>query len=749
MKLTKQGRSALLCVVSLVLCFEAARVSAQQVSAQPTTPSAQNTGETQSLEEVLVTAEKRSERLIDVPYTVTSENAAQLEDMGVTSMIDLRNAVSGLMIDKTGVWNEPSIRGVSTSVTGPGNDANVAVYIDGAYQPVQAANSFDLPDLSRVEVLKGPQGTLFGRNVTGGAIQLFTQDPTNTLTGHATVGYGSYNDVIAKGFLSGPIAPTLAGSISESYSSTSGYFTNVATGETVGARWSNAVRGKLLFTPTDDLRILLTGYVNDRNDPTGLIGHPINGNTNAVLFDPSVVLPTGPWQVSINPGMPEPTVRVRQAGGTLRADLTLPFATLTSLSTYGTATLNIDFDSDYTAVNTPGGFATINYPDQNASQEFDLVSNQLGRFRFVAGLFYYYDSTYENPLIVEQTPELVDAFFRTGATIHSYAGFGEATFSITDKLELTGGLRYTNETHTARGAIGVPGALPPSNIDDLPLIGTHTWTDTTPRASLRYKFDDNTSAYATYSTGFKAGTYDSVYDAAVGSHSYVNPETLTAYEIGIKSAYQKTALNASVFYYDYKNEQVDALQFINGAALTQLFNAAASRMYGVDLDGSAQVAPGLSLRGDVEYLHATFTSFPNASVNVPTAPCPAPFAYCGNTTITENVTGNELIRAPQLSGSVTGTYTKPFTNGVASLDLNVYYSDRYYFDFADRVRQPAYATLNAQVSWAPSGSRWKFNLWGHNLTDTAVIISTTIATGADAAAIGPPRMVGVSADVSL
>jgi iron complex outermembrane receptor protein len=324
-------------------------------------------------------------------------------------------------------------------------------------------------------------------------------------------------------------------------------------------------------------------------------------------------------------------------------------------------------------------------------------------------------------------------------------------FDVTNKIELTGGFRYTNETHTVRGAIGVPGVLPiPSpDINALPFIGTHTWTDTTPLGSFRYKFDDHTNAYATYSTGFKAGTYDSVYDASVNSNGYVNPETLTSYEVGVKSAHETTAINASVFYYDYKNEQVNALQFINGAALSHILNAAASEMYGLDLDGSVKVSPDFNLRGALSYLHAVYTNFPAAAINYPTTPCPAPFVYCGNTSGFENAAGNQMIRSPELSGSLSGTYKKSFTGGVASLNATVYYSDRYYFDFQDRVNQSAYETVNAELSWTPNGGHWRYNLWGRNLTDTRVIVSTTIATGADAGATGPPRFVGVSVDMSL
>src|ERR1700730_10602279 len=157
------------------------------------------------VQEITVTAQRRSERLTDVPITIGVASGAQLQAAGITDTADLPVVTPGLRMDRLGVYLQPSIRGVTAASTAPGAEANVSLYVDGIYQPNQAANNIDLPDTERVEVLKGPQGTLFGRNSTGGAIPVFTRDPSFTPTGNLTVGYGRFNDYLCHGFFLGPL----------------------------------------------------------------------------------------------------------------------------------------------------------------------------------------------------------------------------------------------------------------------------------------------------------------------------------------------------------------------------------------------------------------------------------------------------------------------------------------------------------------------------------------------------------------
>jgi len=219
--------------------------------------------------EIVVMAQKRAERLVDVPISVTAQNAAQLTQAGVVNTADLTRVVPGLTFTFQGAWAQPNIRGISTNVTGPGSDNPIALYLDGVYMGNQIGIASDLPNVDHVEVLKGPQGTLFGRNATGGAIQIFTKPPSFTPTGAITATGGWFTGSGAsrsayeaglKGYYSGPITDKLAASLSGSYDTVSGYFTNDATGGHFGRIRSEAIRGKLLYQPNDQLSFTLTGY---------------------------------------------------------------------------------------------------------------------------------------------------------------------------------------------------------------------------------------------------------------------------------------------------------------------------------------------------------------------------------------------------------------------------------------------------------------------------------------------------------
>ncbi len=227
-----------------------------------------------SLGEVVVTARRQSERARDVPITIATQTAEQLVNAGVTDTRELGTAVPGLVISAQGAYFQPSLRGVSGSLVQVGAGNPVAVYLDGIYQPNLIGDLFDLPDVQRVEVLKGPQGTLFGRNASAGAISVYTKDPTFTPSGSISVGDGVYfggsahtsNDFTTKLNLSGPlIGNVLAGSISGYYDNVPGYMTDERTGDATGDIVSYVYRGKLLFTPTDDLKFVLTAFRSSKH----------------------------------------------------------------------------------------------------------------------------------------------------------------------------------------------------------------------------------------------------------------------------------------------------------------------------------------------------------------------------------------------------------------------------------------------------------------------------------------------------
>ena len=266
-------------------------VGDQASESTPSTPAINAPAD--SIAEVIVTAQRRAERLQDVPLSITAVSGAQLEKLGVASTEDLTDVAPGLKMDRNGVNVQPAIRGVSSVEADIGADTNVAIYLDGVYQPNLPANAFDLPDVSRVEVDKGPQGTLFGRNAEGGAIQVFTLNPSFTPTGSGTLGYGDYNDLMAKGFISGPILDQrVAGSLSAFFESSDGYLKDeLRDGKNVGGVNAHLIRGKLLFKLVPKLTALVSVTYSDRTDGADY-GQAYNGNTydrgTRTLSDPTL-----------------------------------------------------------------------------------------------------------------------------------------------------------------------------------------------------------------------------------------------------------------------------------------------------------------------------------------------------------------------------------------------------------------------------------------------------------------------------
>jgi iron complex outermembrane receptor protein len=670
--------------------------------------------------EVIVTAQRRSERLRDVPLSVTAQTGAQLAAQGVTQVQDLTQVVPGLKIDRVGAYTSPAIRGISTQLTSPGADANVAIYLDGVYQPNQAANSFDLPDISRVEVLKGPQGTLFGRNATGGAIQIFTLDPGFTTKGQVSATYGSFNERQVKGFIGGPlIADKLAASLSAYYDKNDGYYHDVVHGGHAGRLESASVRAKLLAQPTDALKVILTAFYSDRKDATSTLGTALNGNS----IDRGVagaIVPTRPGDVAFNG---DPSNNVTSYGGSVRATLDQSLGTFTATASGTRVRDHIFLDADYGY--TPSGGLTykLNTPDLTYSGELNFASRQLGPFNFVTGLFAYYDHANYNPIQV--IPPGVSIFGHAKSV--SYAGYFEANYNITERLTAIAGIRYSYEQRRLLG-MAVFGLVDRATAP-IREYDRHHWTSVTPRFSLRYKIDDLTNVYFTYSQGFKSGAYNVSGIPFVPPPATVappvDPESVQAFEVGVKTIlFDRLTLNAAAFYYKYKDQQVNAYQRVNGVDFSVLTNAASARNYGADIDGTLEVTHELSMRAGLSLLHARYQKFDAAVVEIPTG-------LGGNQEVNRSASGNALVRSPDWTLTLSADYQKEFATGKLLLSANLYHSDKFFFEVGNRVRQPAYTTLGARAGWEFGQSGVRLTVWGKNLTDETIIEGAFITRAAD------------------
>ncbi|HEX7877002.1 MAG TPA: TonB-dependent receptor [Sphingobium sp.] len=708
--------------------------------------------ETTGSTEIIVTAQRRSERLLDVPASITALSAETLEKSGITSTSDLARAVPGVAMTFYGAFLQPAIRGVTSTGANLGENSNVAMYIDGVYQPQQIATLIDLPDVQQVEVLKGPQGALYGQNATGGAILITSRAPSFTPTGMLSASYGNYDAVSLRGFVSGPITDKIAASIAGAYQDRDGFRRHVVTGERDRGLTAKVVRGKLLFQPSDDAKITLTGYYSDRNDSAMYAGFAINGNSIGYAPDlsgfgiqlPVPVTPkaTSPKQFSTDPDV---FTRIKSWGGNIRGEFDTGVGTINSTTAYFRNSTRYLNDSDFTAVNI-GQSTADPLKAHYFIQDLNFASEKFGAVSFLAGVFYlngseeFVNNNFD--LLFPNVPPA--AKIRLGGTNQNaevkkeiIAGYGEVTLEAMEHLFLTAGARYTHEQQRTFSdyAIFTPGGAPTKVPEQLPYPDNPvTFSKLTPRITARYELTPSSNVYASWGRGFKSG----VVNTTNFTVAPVKPEVVDAYEVGFKGRLVNSlSLSVAAFLYDYKDLQ--SVIFVPGQAyITQ--NAATARIKGVDVDLSWQVMPGLTLSSSASFLDAKYREFLGAANYIPTG--------TGHTPSTIDLSGHRMLRAPKFSGNIAANYEVETSAGQLSLFGSVYHSSSYGMEPTGRIRQGRYTTVDGEIGLRPEGiDNLRLVVWGKNLTNKAYLASALVAgTFADGGSYAEPRTYGVRAE---
>jgi iron complex outermembrane receptor protein len=704
-----------------------------------------------SVGEVVVTAQRRTERLENVPVAITALSANTLATANITDLRQLVNVTPALRMDQTGIFTQPTIRGVGSGVTGPGANANIGLYVDGFYQPSEAGADFDLSNVTQVEVLKGPQGTLFGRNATGGAILITTADPSFTAHGDASVSYRSYDDARAQIFVSGPITQDLAGNLSVYGRRSEGWKTDVLTGQHDAPNDTFDLRGKLLYQPTDRFKVVLTYQHTDISDPSGAAYSTYGNNSIAnAQSSPGVQMYPGAVYTNnrFNTAMINPPKNYIQGDGVyLKGQYNFDWGTLTSLTSYHTEKDKEQSELDRTSLDL--STATWLQREQTITQEVNL-SNSKGPLNWVVGAFYYHDHA-GDPYFDINFKNIDGSQF---VTTNAYAVYADVTYEILHNLYLTGGVRYSDETQDLDSVL--PSVVDPAtNVEN---NYSHTWSSVNERAVLRYELAPNTNVYASYSNGFKSG----VYNTLPPSSTPVSPETINAYEVGFKTAQHNWRFDASAFYYDYSNLQFTAYQFItiNGTptSVADLENAAKATIYGADAQLTYDFGSHFDVRLGGAWTHARYDSFPaaiNPSPALPagkagnTAYVPIPvmvngkLVYAGNNQVPADASGKTMVRAPEFTASLGVDYKTPLPYGRLTLSGNVYFSSTIYFDPNDLTSQPDYATLDLRATWTMPDDKWSVSLFGSNVTDTKYVTQIAEDGFGYGAVYGTPSTFGV------
>lgn len=680
------------------------------------------------LEEIVVTAQRRSENLQDTPISISALTAETIENAGIGRLEDFSTALPNVYITPRDLRTSTiSIRGISADLNNPGLDQSVGVYVDGVYMGRAATINSNLFDLERIETLRGPQGTLYGRNTIAGAVNIITRRPTSDPRAAGEISYGSDEAIRANAVGAGPLSHSVFASLALSLDQRDGLVENTFTGTDLDDLDSQGARLAFVFDPGDDWDFTLRLDASRDRTHSGAFDIFDNGAfTGAPFADAS------PTDRSVSQST-DTTQNRDIYGGSGELNWRLAGGVLTSITAFrGYDWENIQ-DSDYTVLDMLD--TGITEQQTQASQEIRFASDSANRFSYVGGLFYYLQRL-ETESLATIGPDLGIYPTREAATIYgdvdttSYAAFGRGSYRLSDTFSLAAGLRYTREDKSLDfSQTGDPFEVLAPNIaprtiersdDNLSISLTAEWRPS-----------DDTLAYATFSQGFKSGGFN-VFSVTATDDGEYRPETVNNYEIGFKSEFFNNRLrfNASAFYMQYEDLQQNQLIDTGGGILRfQTSNAAEAHSQGLELEIAAAPTEHLQLTASYSVLNAEFDSYPDA------------------TPAGDDFSGNRLAFAPETSASFAAEWTQP-----VSADLEFFargeaaYRNRIYFGSNNAFSDPPLTVFNARLGIGSGTGTWRATIWGRNLTDEEYVINRfagPIVPGQVVQALGPPQSAGV------
>lgn len=680
------------------------------------------------LKEIVVTSERIAVSIQKAPATIYAFTSSAMSQLGVDAVPDLMQVTPGLTFQNTG--GEPNffMRGVGVPTSGPWQEEAVSLYVDGVYQDESQAADFLLNNLERVEVLEGPQGTLFGRNSNGGVISLVTKDPQRTPSMSVGAGYANYNAWDGNLYATTGITDGLAADIAiDGAHQEDGWGTNLYNGSQVHTGYDFSARSKWVLTASDTTKFTLIGDYSDGSTPQAGLA-TTRGIYPFITAGPShvggfydIYAPTNPY------------VDIVSEGVSFKAQHDLSWAQIWSLTALRNSPR--DFNGPYggfvppflpatPAVGQAAGlkiYATQRAFDHTFTQEFQLSSRQSSRIKWVGGVFVYLNKTGNDfktadvivtkPPAGEQNTNTID-----WQKTDSYSAYFQGTVPIYDDTRFTGGIRYTNDHRTIEGPGNIQNTVanqsvytpvPGQSTANNP-VPSGTWAKATYKAGLDHNFSRDTLGYLTFSTGFQSAYYNINSPTA----KPVQPEYISAYELGLKSEWfdHRLRLNASVF--DYYLTDLVVTQNVNGVQLQT--NAAKSRDEGVDVALTVVPLPDLYLTAGIEDLDAKYTYFPNA-VGYTVNP-----AGTGYATAFIDATGAQLQGTEKFMGTVSATYVVRTRRGNWAIASSLAHHSGIHFDLQSLNVQPSYNKLNASLTWTTPDGNWDVKLWGKNLTNAEV-----------------------------
>ena len=701
------------------------------------------------IDEIVVTANRRAENIQKVPLSVAVLQSDTLMSSGVTNATQLQIATTNVQIGNLN--NNPLIyiRGMGSSNLGPGTETPVGVYQDGVYLPWGKAVEGSFIDVERVEVLKGPQGTLYGRNTTAGAINFITKDPSTARVVEGQASLGTWNTRQLQAYVAtGP--GNIAASIAANYIHHGHYMKNLADGPDFENRNDWGVRGKVKFELSEDwVAMAAVGY-SKRKDRAGSAFLSLTDRPTAA--DPAQ---GGNFTTMKNPRRTYTDFdsfgnRNAVFGATLDLRGDLGFADFVSISGFGRVTTNQSPDND--ASDRPlSGFSSRAYLN-NWSQELQLASKSDSEVKWIAGLYAFRSkggfSSVEvflpgntgAPMCCKavrvDSGSSADIIVASLAKAMAYAAYGQITYPILDGLSLTGGLRYSRERRTLlQSDVIAPGF---GVVASDPREGV-TFDSLDPKAGIEYSWGAQ-MLYGSFTRGFRSGGYNIGSPGAIGP---VKPEKVSAFEIGGKhTLIPGLNFNWSAFRYKYKDLQVSIVQNDGAGSLFTTQNAASATSKGIEAEFSINAFPRLSVHLGGAYLDAKYTKYQDASAYLPTILPNGQPGY-GFTQQIVDVSGRPLTRAPKWTATMQATYALPLGD-TRHLDFsgNLYYTSKYYLDTPSNILQDKYAILNLRATLYLMDDRVSLGVFANNVTNKAFLMSHSTTNYAISVTPSDPRIIG-------
>lgn len=712
----------------------------------PAIASAQSTPSTDqsySIEEVTVTARRRQEVMQDVPLAVTAMGAEELRNQLITDISQVASQVPSFTFQsQNALESEMFIRGVgSVRLNSATADPSIGTFLDEIYIGRRGAATPPIFDLERIEVLRGPQGTIFGKNVVGGAINMITAKPTQEFDAGGSVALGNYSSILAEAFVSGPISETVSARFAINHESHDGYAKNVVRNEELEDIDSLAVRGTLAWEISDTMRLTVTADAS-KTDSGGSSRHAVD--------DPNVpgfgfITPNISADPRTNYSPYEQYANRETSGLTARFEWDIGNMSLIYLAGIRNGEGNIAWTQAGAGAPPSITDSTLRQFEDYSSltQELRLQSDPEQRLRWSTGIYYLNEEVKRQsrntaiswlPGGPGSTRDTLDGDNRyiASSETNSYGIFGELEYDLMPNVTVSVGGRYTTDDKSLNSraeiiSLGRAGDLysPAPLLEEYNISPSQDWSEFTPRVGIEWKPSEDILVYGAYSTGYKGGGWQGAAPDGVAASKAYDPETATSWEVGVKADWLNGRLrtNLALFRTDFEDLQVELLDDVSMTLIVA--NAADALIQGAEFEVKGRVTPWLTLSASGSLIDAQYNEYTDPLRGI-------------------SYDGHRIQRTPEFQYALGADVDLPINDKLNFIAAaNYSYQDQMYWGPENTNSEDAYGQLNGRIGVASADGRWSLTVWGRNITDELYRISVIPFAGDEVSLFGAPRTYGI------